>query len=195
MNQQNRRAVTLTELLIALVITGMVILAVASVDIVSRRFFQATTREFRIQDEAKIALEHMARNFVRAHEIYDFGFRDANSERIGVRLDFACTPDNSADDTWVVYDYDSATGVIRYYRDASSAPGTPPPAPPAGGWVSWIATANEDIAENILDSYPIPMFTVTDNQIDINLTAQDPTDTDRSINLQTSVVLSSMSGI
>lgn len=69
MNRQNKEKVmfskksfTLTELLIAMVLTGLVILAVTSVDITSRRFLDAAGKESRIQDEAKIAMEHIVKN-------------------------------------------------------------------------------------------------------------------------------------
>jgi len=58
----SRKAFTLTEILIAVVLMGLVILAVASVDITSRRFFDTSSKESWIQDEAKIAMEHIIKN-------------------------------------------------------------------------------------------------------------------------------------
>jgi len=50
---------SLTEILIAMSLMGLVILAVASVDITSRRFFGTAKDETWIQDEAKIAMQHI----------------------------------------------------------------------------------------------------------------------------------------
>lgn len=54
-----KKSFTLTELLIAMVLTSLVILAVTSVDITSRKFFAAASKEARVQNEAKIAMEHI----------------------------------------------------------------------------------------------------------------------------------------
>lgn len=58
----SKKGFTLTELAIATVLMGVIILAVTSVDITSRRFFGAASDESRIQDEAKIAMEHIVKN-------------------------------------------------------------------------------------------------------------------------------------
>lgn len=52
---------TLAELLVAIVLMGIVAMAVVSVDIASRRFFGTSSKESWIQDEGKIAMEHIVR--------------------------------------------------------------------------------------------------------------------------------------
>jgi len=59
------KAFTLTELLIAAVLVGLIILTVTSVDITSRRFFNVVSRRAKVQDEAKIAMEHIVKNVQR----------------------------------------------------------------------------------------------------------------------------------
>ena len=164
-------------------------------DITSRYFFFAASKKARIQDEAKIAMDHMVNNFIQAYEIYDFASRDADPYTIGVRLDIDSgtrlpnnTPGNCGDDTWIVYRY--ITGEIWYYDDAGSA-GLPPD-PPAGGWANWLGTSYEVITTDILVSAGISMFVVADNRIDIDITTQD-VDGEFSTNLQTSVVARSLS--
>lgn len=182
-----RKSFILTELLIAIVLLALVILAATSVDITSRRFFAAIKEQAHAQDEAKIAIEHMVRNFVQAHEIYDFEAVASDPWTIGVRLDPNSTPNTDGDDTWIVYRFFGAAweGEIQYYPNAGH--------PSAGTWTS---TPYEVIATDIVvppDSYPpgrAPMFMVTDNRIDIDITAGDG---DISVNLQTSVILRSMS--
>jgi prepilin-type N-terminal cleavage/methylation domain-containing protein len=58
---KSQRAFSLTEILIAMILMGLVILAATSVDITSRRFFGTSSSEQRLQDEAKIGLEHMVK--------------------------------------------------------------------------------------------------------------------------------------
>ncbi len=53
------RGFSLAEILIAITLMGLIILAVASVDITSRRFFGTSKDEVWIQDEAKIAMQHI----------------------------------------------------------------------------------------------------------------------------------------
>ena len=59
---KKRKGVTLAELLIAVVLLLLVFLAVTSVDIASRDFSILTHRKAEVQNEAKIAMEHMIRN-------------------------------------------------------------------------------------------------------------------------------------
>ena len=193
---------TLTEVLIAVALTGLVILAVTSVDLTSRQFFGDMREQTHAQDEVRIAMEHMVKNFVQAHEIYDFGLAStcSDSYTTGVRLDPNSTPGDINDDIWIVYRYVTTAaplGEIWYYPDAASAPGTPPP-PLGACWNSWM---NHDALDNyeviateiFVDGTSPAMFTVPDdddNQIDIDITAQEE---DTSKNLQTSVILRSMS--
>ena len=57
-----KKGLTLVEILIAITLTGLIILAVTSVDITSRRFLGTASKESWIQDEAKIAMEHIVKN-------------------------------------------------------------------------------------------------------------------------------------
>jgi len=56
---------SLMEILIAITLIGLVFLAVTSVDIASRRFFGTSKEESWIQDEAKIAMGHIASRLQR----------------------------------------------------------------------------------------------------------------------------------
>jgi prepilin-type N-terminal cleavage/methylation domain-containing protein len=184
----SKRGFTLTEVLIAIFLTGLVVLSATSVDITSRHFFSVINRTSKFQDEAKIAMEHMVRNFVQAHEIYDFGSLEADPFTIGVRIDPNITPANTSDDTWVIYRFvGGASGEIWYYPNAGLAPNTPP-------WNSFLASSNyEVIATNIYVGSPAnPIFTVTNNRIDISIGAGEEQNPDIITNLQTSVVLRSM---
>lgn len=61
MNLQKSNSFTLTEVLIALVLMSLVILAAASIDITSRKFFGTSSGQSQIQDEAKVAMEHIVK--------------------------------------------------------------------------------------------------------------------------------------
>lgn len=74
---------SLTELLIAIVLMGLVMLTVVSVDITSRRYFKGSSEQAEVFDEAKIIMEHIIRNVQRGIgdidnpglAIYDGGIR------------------------------------------------------------------------------------------------------------------------
>ena len=53
---------TLIKLLIAVALSGLIILAVSSVDISSRRFFEVIKEKGHIQAEAAMAMEHIVKN-------------------------------------------------------------------------------------------------------------------------------------
>lgn len=57
-----KKAFTLTEILIAVMLVGLVIMAASSVDISSRQFLRTIERQIQVQDEAKIAMQHIAKN-------------------------------------------------------------------------------------------------------------------------------------
>ncbi|MBN3037805.1 MAG: prepilin-type N-terminal cleavage/methylation domain-containing protein [Candidatus Omnitrophica bacterium] len=62
MSLKNKRSFTLMEILVALTLTGVIVLAVASVDVTSRRFLKAAQDKSRIYDEVKIVTEHIAKS-------------------------------------------------------------------------------------------------------------------------------------
>jgi prepilin-type N-terminal cleavage/methylation domain-containing protein len=58
----SEKGFSLTEILVAIVLVGVMVLAVTSIDISSRRFFGAAKDATWIQDEAKIAMAHITKN-------------------------------------------------------------------------------------------------------------------------------------
>ena len=86
----SKESFTLTELLIAVVLTGLVILAVSSVDITSRKFFAVANKEARAQNEAKIAMEHIVKHLqLGVGDINNPGFTIApGGSQIDVNIDW-----------------------------------------------------------------------------------------------------------
>lgn len=191
------RAFSLTEVLVAITLMGAMIIASTSVDITSRKFFEATKGQSHIQDEIKIAMKHIVKNLILGHEVYDFGALDGDFFTIGARLDPLTTPGDSSDDNWIVYQFVSNDPdqdnrpTIRYYPDADAAG-----APPASGWSTWQSTSYEIIATEIFVDGTTPNMFVVDatdnNHVEIDITAYDA-EQDIKTNLKTTVVLRSKS--
>lgn len=121
-----KRGITLIELIIAISLVGMIVLAIVAVDMASRRFVNTSDFEARAQNQISPALELIAKDVSRAvgNIKSDSGIcRDSDpnpctitaslpaSLNIRSRIDKNSnpTPGNYGDDTWVGYRYNSGT--------------------------------------------------------------------------------------
>lgn len=123
-----RKAVTLLELLLAISLLSVIVLAVSSVHLFSHSQVISAERRSRLQNEAAYCLEHMAKDISRAigntNDLAVIGYTD--NKGIRIRVD-----DNPADgkidttDHWVSYRHENiiqggsaVDSEIRYYQDA-----------------------------------------------------------------------------
>ena len=201
----SRKGFTLTEVLIAIVLMGLVILAVTSVDITSRRFFGTSSKESWIQDEAKIAAEHMVKNIQLgvgdmsnpstpvgspplADDSRGFLILDSAGNLVasglpgGSQIQVKQDRDNDGTvDRTIEYNYDSGNYKIVYDEDVAD-PTNP----------------TEDFAEGIVESAIFSFDSNTPNQVDVIITVRrDPTQ-EKSLDnpettLTSSIVLRAMS--
>jgi len=63
----SQKGLILVELFIAIILVSMVLLSVTAVDIVSRKFLNATYYENRVQNEAGPMLEMIAKDITRGY--------------------------------------------------------------------------------------------------------------------------------
>lgn len=205
---------SLTEIMIAVTLMTVVIVAVTSVDITSRQFFGSTERQSQIQDEAKFALEHIAKNVqlgigdmsnpealgspptnsnTRGFYILDStGDLAASGLRLQVKRDGFTGPgdgrfdSSDAVDTIIEYEYLPAQDIIRYYPDKDDR------------------NTYEDIAKYILDPHeldsgdPYIFESSIPNQVDVTIKVlRDPSEPKSLENPETiltsSIVLRAMS--
>ncbi len=169
----SKKAFTLTEILIAAVLMTMIILAVSSLDIVSRRFFKSTGEQSKLQDEARIAMEHIVKNLTLANGLLFLGAGDPNTIWASIDRDANGNPRNtpwdSSDDIWICYRRWSPGGErIRYYSNTN-----------AGAFVGNF----EDIADGVCE------FAVNDNVVTVMITDVPITP---QVSLTSSVVLRAM---
>ena len=133
------RGFSLTEILIAIILMGLVVLAVASVDITSRRFFGISRDAAWIQDEAKIAMQHIISRVQRgvgnltrpttaigsppsandsrgALILNNSGnlIDPTNSSDLGMQIQVKLDENENGVDPIIEYSYNSATDSINY---------------------------------------------------------------------------------
>jgi hypothetical protein len=116
---------SLTELLIAVIFLGVVVLSAVSIDIAANRSLLSERSQVKVGAEAAVILERIIKDIQLA-----FGFPIAGREAFSIkdagrtlelrREDVAPTgPD--VNDRWVGYHYDDANHVITYNPDLTGA--------------------------------------------------------------------------
>ena len=122
----SQKGLILVELFIAIILVSMVLLSVTAVDIVSRKFLNATYYENRVQNEAGPMLEMIAKDITRGYgNANNPGVIVSSANMVDIRqLDKAPIPtyDDFSDDDWVRYRYVAAPNycITRQYCTAAS---------------------------------------------------------------------------
>ncbi|TAN59426.1 hypothetical protein EPN16_07240 [bacterium] len=183
-----KRGITLIELLIAISLVGMIVLAIVAVDVASRRFVNTSDFEARAQNQIAPTLDMIAKDVslaignVRA----DSGIcKDSDptpcnittsvvSQNIRSRIDRNSnpTPGNYSDDTWVGYRYNSTGSIIQRRECASNTWATCP--------TNW-----DTIATSIVDP---TNFTISlDGSVRMVISARLPERDSTAVTLETTV--------
>lgn len=97
-----------------MMLTGLVVLAVVSVDLTSRRFFQAARGKTYTQDEAKIAMAHIAKNAqLGIGSVNNPGFTiGGGGTQLRINQDIDC---NGTLDAGISYTYRGAPNFDIFY--------------------------------------------------------------------------------
>lgn len=105
--QRALRAISLIELIVAVILLTLVVLAVSHIHIFSHLHTISSDRQVELQNEASLVLEHMAKNMSRA--IGDFSnpaivrYADGRGFRVKIDSDGDGVRDNDAIDLWIAY--------------------------------------------------------------------------------------------
>lgn len=121
MSLRHNHSVTLLELLLAISLLGLMVLAFYNVDLFSRYQLHTADKRAKVQNEASYALEHIAREISKAIGSYT----PANQRPIDIEsiagdtiLEARIDSDNdhrvSAGDKWIAYRYTGNTGSDKY---------------------------------------------------------------------------------
>jgi len=111
---RRNHAVTLIELIIAIVLMSLVVLGLANIDFFSHFHVITSERRAKVQNEVSYALEHMAKEISKA--IGDTNnppaVIDESNRRVKVYIDYNQTGQIDSGDRWIAYRYrDSLTST------------------------------------------------------------------------------------
>ena len=171
-----RQAVTLLELLIAIVLLSVITIGLSSIDLFSRYHVLTADRRVRLQNEVSLALEHMTKHISQA--IGSTLRLDRNTDPAvvfyqntqGFRIRIDSNPVNGRPDqtdTWIAYCHEPINGPqpdsgIFYYSNAGATE------PPGGN--------PEIITHKVVTDNTGFTYILTDNYLTIGIVCRwDPT--------------------
>lgn len=119
MNLSSKKAITLTELIVATIIIGIIMLGVSSVDYVIRKSKVTTSKSAQIATQAASMMNHITRSVSLAIgdknnpgiEIWR-GIGTDNITNLCIRQDVNGTPGNYCDDIWVRYGHGDSKNLF-----------------------------------------------------------------------------------
>ncbi len=119
----NAHALTFTELLAASIITGIVIIGVASMDISLRNAFEGTSKGSIVATRVSTLMHNISRHILEAsgNPTSPGAVVAASPGRLWFRRDVAQTPSNYSDDSWHIYEHDPALFLVKYCTATSSS--------------------------------------------------------------------------
>jgi prepilin-type N-terminal cleavage/methylation domain-containing protein len=132
----NKKAMTLMELLIALILLSMIVLGIGNLEIFCRHAFLGTDRKTKVTNDATYIVEHMSKFIGKAvGDALNFPVNGSNTMPAGcdaslsVWTDYSPTAGNEngivdSGDRQVVYCFNNAAHEMRFYPDYVILPGS-----------------------------------------------------------------------
>lgn len=169
MNLFHCKSLSLIELIIAITLMALVVLGFASIDLFSRFQVLSSGRRAKAQNEASSVLEHMTKEISKAVGSAGIsGQAPISNDTIGVDTAIHAYIDSDRDgrgDRWIAYRFISASYEIQYCPECLGNP-------PCDSCLSPWGSADENILSQKI-TYFIPNYNLSDNYIDISVTACD----------------------
>ena len=115
-NMSKRPAMTLIELLLALIFLMVILLAATSFHLSSEEFVRSSQRRAEIINDLAFVLDHLQKNITQATgAVYDPGISwDGTNLRVRQDLNSVQTPGDFSDDTWQTYVFDLNDNTITF---------------------------------------------------------------------------------
>ncbi|MDP8266694.1 MAG: prepilin-type N-terminal cleavage/methylation domain-containing protein [Candidatus Aceula meridiana] len=119
----SKNGLTLTELVVATILMGVIMLGVASIDIGIRNAFEGTTENIAVTSEVSSIMHHISTNANQAtgwagvtSDPDAAGFVLSGASKLSIRVDDSNppTPDDLTKDNWHIYDAAIAANSITY---------------------------------------------------------------------------------
>jgi len=164
MSFYSRKSFSLIELVMAISLLGVIILAVSNIDIFSRYHYAATDRRAKLQNDVSLCLEHIAKNASRAigNETF-FGANSVVSMGVNTLSIFIDANKNGSIDAgmdyWVRYKLEPSSHEFSYCGQCSDS---------ACGSCS--AISEEQLARDVTEFIPAKDFSQA-GYIDVSITA------------------------
>ena len=172
LNSSNRRAVTLLELILAIVLMSLIVLGFTSINTFSRQNVIMAGNRAKLQNSITFVLEHMGRNIARA-------IGDVNNPPVSFPVTDNCTDSairiridsdndgmlNTSTDKLIDYSYNITNKELRYYSNYTNC---------SNCSVSCYEVIANKITSNLNTTYVT--YSNTSNYITIDLSGRwDPT--------------------
>ena len=120
MVNQRLKAFSLVELVMAITLLGLILLAASSSDIGSRRFFSSSQRAAKVLDDANFIIEHMHKNIIQAKgNKTDKGYSVPDAHTLALRVKWSLLDGGS--DSWVKYQLNPNQHILYFCTLDSSA--------------------------------------------------------------------------
>lgn len=187
MNSRQNRSVTLLELLIAITLLSVIVLAFSSIELFSRHHVLTSERRATLQNEVSYVLEHMSKGISRAigNGLINSGSvirRDAiaGDTAIWAYIDYDGNGQRSSSDRWIAYRFTGLAGSDAYQMQYCSYCTNPDPNPNLKCVIctpAWGTPSNSILTTKIFDFKPNYDNTTADgdpidNYVDITITAR-----------------------
>ncbi len=120
MVNQRLKAFSLVELVMAITLLGLILLAASSSDIGSRRFFSSSQRAAKVLDDANFIIEHMHKNIIQAKgNKIDKGYSVPDAHTLALRVKWSLL--DGGRDSWVKYQLNPKQHILYFCTLNSSA--------------------------------------------------------------------------
>ena len=126
--QRTSRAVTLLELLVAIILLSIVVLALSNIQIFSRYHVITADRRAKLQNEVSFALEHMSKHIGQVIGHVNAPAVKTYNDNRGIRFRVDTNNNAMVDDTdrWEAYYQPAVSNEIRFYDNVGNVDTLPP---------------------------------------------------------------------
>ncbi len=195
------KAFTLVELLIAIVLLGIIVLSISSIEVFSRnQLFSADIRA-KIQNEGSFLLEHMTKYIGRTignadtnpnKLIYTHDSADTKTKTVAVFIDANGNGKRDSNDHWIAYEFFVDNYTLKFCYDAGNE-ATVPNCPYTACTGTW------EILSTKIRRFDRELRTESKNVLDVSIVGSNaPTEVrndqkNPDIRMETSIIMSAVS--
>ncbi|MDP8216326.1 MAG: hypothetical protein P9L98_03275 [Candidatus Kaelpia imicola] len=99
----NRKSITLMELVVAMSIVGFILVAVVTYNLIGEKFYQSTSKQVAVLNDAQYLMEQMAKDIKKAETLSFFGGMLSITNEDGNVIYELAADDDGDEDTYEIY--------------------------------------------------------------------------------------------